>query len=95
MRYAARRDANEPELIQLAEGLGAFCIQEGPFDWWVWWRGRWSLVEVKRPQRKGHRNEYTKAQRALMADLQERAIPLWVWRTRADVLRDFDSRETA
>lgn len=81
--------------MQLAESFGAFSVNDGPLDWWIFWRGAWHLTEIKDPKRKGHKHEYTKAQKKLLADLQERAIPVWIWRTREDVLRDFDARETA
>lgn len=85
-----RKDGNEPELFEFAKVCGAVIQQRGPFDGWVYWRGKWTLVEVKLPRRKGHKNEYTPAQNALLAEYKDRGIAVWTWRTRDDVLRDFD-----
>lgn len=92
IRYAARRDQNEPDLFQFAETLGAKILRNGPLDAWIWWRGKWTLTEVKLPGRRGHRNEYTPLQVRLLSELKDRAIPVWIWRTREDVLRDFEAR---
>ena len=53
-RYAAARDANEPEIIQALEAAGAMVVPLHPTvpglpDLLVMWRGRIILVEVKLP----------------------------------------------
>lgn len=58
-RRFGKRDANEKPLVKFASDLGAFWLQSGPFDGWLWWRGRWLLVEVKNPDCEGHKDEYT------------------------------------
>lgn len=50
MRRAARRDANEPEVIAALRGAGAYVKQindEGSFDLLCWHQGRTLLLEVK------------------------------------------------
>ena len=50
MRTAARRDANERDIIKALEAEGAFVRQindEGRFDLLVWHKGQTLLMEVK------------------------------------------------
>lgn len=47
-RYAAKRDANEPEIIQALERAGAGVTQlDEPVDLLVAYRDHWKLLEVK------------------------------------------------
>lgn len=49
-RYATRRDANEPQIIEALEAAGATVFRlERPVDLLVGYRGRTLLLEVKRP----------------------------------------------
>lgn len=92
MTYAAKRDANEPELIKLARALGAYLEPWGPLDWWCCWRSRWVPVEIKNPN---GRNRYTDEQVLFLARCKEREAPVWTWRTEDDVLRDLGARRAA
>lgn len=95
MRYAARRDTNERPLVRLIEQLGGFWMDEGPFDGWTWWRGRWCLCEIKDPAKEGHADEFTPAQLLLIQKLRQRQIPLHVLRTDDDVYALMGARRTA
>jgi hypothetical protein len=55
VKYAARRDNNEPEVIAALEGAGASVQQLAPPlpDLLVSWRGTLHLLEVKNPAAKG------------------------------------------
>lgn len=47
-RYAVKRDANEPEIIDALEKAGAMVTQlDRPVDLLVDYRQRWRLLEVK------------------------------------------------
>jgi hypothetical protein len=89
------RDANEAALIALAERLGAHWCKAPPLDGWVFVRGRWMPVEIKRPEREGQVWEYTPAQRKFFSWCRNRGATWWLWRTDADVLRDLGARVTA
>lgn len=91
-RYAARRDDNEPELIQLARQIGAEFEKIGPLDWWCGFRGRWVPLEIKNPDGK---NKYTDTQISFLARCKERQLPVWTWRGEADVMRDLGARRSA
>lgn len=50
MRLAARRDANETQIVSALEACGAFVKKindGGTFDLLVWYRGHTLLLEVK------------------------------------------------
>lgn len=86
-RYAKRRDTNEPELVKFARELGVLLECHPPLDWWAWWRGQWTPVEIKRPDKEGWKSEYTDAQVLFLARCKERGARVETWRTEADVLR--------
>ena len=46
-RRAPRRDANEREIIDALEAIGASVVQGGPLDLIVGYRGRNYILEVK------------------------------------------------
>jgi hypothetical protein len=94
-RYAARRDANEATLLAGVEALGGLWLPAGPFDGWLWDRRAWRLVEIKRPERQGRKDEFTEEQRRLILRLNERAVPFHVLRTEDDVLALMGARRTA
>lgn len=49
-RKAKRRDANEPAIIQALERVGAeVWVIDRPADLMVWYRKRWTVIEVKMP----------------------------------------------
>lgn len=91
-RYAARRDANEHELVELAFAIGARFEKFGPLDFWVSWRGKWVPLEIKNPD---GRNRYTEEQILFLARCNERQMPVWTWRTENDVYRDLGAVRTA
>jgi hypothetical protein len=95
MRYAARRDANEPALLASVEALGGLWLPAGPFDGWLWDRRSWHLCEVKDPRKEGWRDEFTEDQRRLIIRLNERAAPFHVLRTEDDVLTLLGARRSA
>ena len=91
MRYAARRDANEPELIALARDIGAVCVNiQRPVDWLIGWRGCWYPCEIK-----AEKGTYREAQVLFFVAAKERALPAWTWRTEADVLASLGARRGA
>lgn len=90
-----RRDNNHHQLVELAEQMGAFHGPDGPFDGWIFWRGAWSLLEIKNPDCEGHKGEYTPDQIKLMAKLRERNIRWWTWRTERDVFESLNARRSA
>lgn len=89
------RDANEPELLSTALALGAQWLEQGPLDGWIWWRGTWIPVEIKRPEREGTAHEYTPAQRRFFSWCQQRNARWLTWRTTADVIRDLNGKASA
>jgi hypothetical protein len=91
-RRAARRDRNEPELVRLARQIGAvtWSLQE-PVDYLVGWRGSWYPCEIKN----GKAGKLTPQQILFSAAAKERELPVWIWRTPEDVLRDLQARQTA
>lgn len=96
MRYAAKRDDVEPDLIQLARRLGAKLHMCGPLDWWLLHHAHgWIPVEVKDPSVEGQKNEYTPAQLRFFRFARENGGKWLVWRTDADVIRDLGGRQTA
>jgi len=98
VRYAARRDANENELVGVAEQLGALWVQTGPLDGWFCWREHWYPVEIKRPDGpRGGRYDrhYTEAQILFLARCKERNAPVFTWRTVDDVLKSLNATQTA
>jgi hypothetical protein len=95
MRRYGRRDKNEPELIMLAESLGAWIIKtDYPTDWLCWFRN-WDVVEIKRADKEGWKSEYTPSQLTFRAEAARRGARLLTWRTRDDVLDHMGARVTA
>lgn len=96
MRRAARRDANEPALIELARRLGVLWEQAGPLDGWAYKPGRgWHPVEIKAPSRQCHANEYEASQVAFFERCRHRGAPYVIWRTDRDVFDFAGARRTA
>jgi hypothetical protein len=100
VRRAARRDANEPELLKLLPSLGAYWVKRGPFDGSVYCPRLWGKyacvdVEIKRPDKEGWASEYTPAQRQHLRRLGERGLSIFHWRTEADVMRDLGAKRAA
>ena len=92
-KYAARRDANEPDLITVAEQLGwRLWKMHKPADWLGLRRGVWFVVEIKNPDCQGHADEYTTQQKIFHRDVTNCGGKVLVWRTEADLLRDSGAR---
>lgn len=91
-RHAGKRDDNEPTLISFARQIGADFEKVGPLDWWCGFRGKWVPLEIKNIDGK---NEYTDKQVRFLIRCKERQLPVWTWRTEADVMRDLGARVTA
>lgn len=63
MRRALRKDLNQKDVVRALEDIGASVhALHQPLDLLVGFRGVTLLVEVKRPDKKGWKSEYTKAQ---------------------------------
>lgn len=93
MRRAAKRDANEGKLVNLARSIGALCWPlDEPVDWLVWWRGSSHPTEIKNPDGK---NRYTDHQVQFLMAARERTAVVWTWRTEADVLASLGARVAA
>ena len=78
MRYAARRDVNEPELVALFKAQGCKVqrlSQTGVPDLLIEWNGRFALVETKSPK-----GTLTAAQRCF-------SMPFWIVRDELDAAR--------
>lgn len=95
MRYAARRDQNENDLVAAAEALGAVWVQAPPMDGWLHFRGVWHLCEVKDPKKQGWKSEYTEAQKLLLIRFSERGIKVNTLRTENDVFALLGARRCA
>lgn len=91
-RYAGKRDDNEPDLVTLGRELGAQFEKIGPLDFWCGYRGKWVPLEIKNIDGK---NEYTDKQVRFLIRCKERQLPVWTWRTDADVFRDLGARQSA
>lgn len=90
MRRAAKRDANEPELLEIVKAFGAVWICAPPLDGWVIWRGQFIPVEIK-----NGKNRYTDSQVKFLAQCKERNAPVWTWREPRDVFESLGARQTA
>ncbi len=81
-RYAARRDANEQELIAEARKLGWWLIPlSRPVDWLGYWRGVWLPIEIKSGS-----GTLTEAQETFIELADARGAPVLIWRTLDDVV---------
>jgi hypothetical protein len=82
VRRAAKRDANEPQLIKQARQVGWVLIKlDIPCDWLGIWRGKWYPVEIK-----AKKGVLTDAQKQFIATASWYRAPVLIWRTLEDVL---------
>lgn len=90
-----RTDRNHSALVACAERVGMVFVKGPPLDGWTYCyrRDKWMPTEIKHPDREGTKNEYTKKQKKLLAEWKERGLPWWVWRTEADVIRDYEGNQ--
>jgi hypothetical protein len=90
-RYAAKRDDNEPELVEYARAIGWFLHKlDEPCDWLGLWRGAWSPIEIKSAT-----GDLTPKQHMFHADAKKRNGRVLMWRSKDDVDRDSGARRTA
>jgi len=74
-RFAKRRDANEPEIVQALQRCGCLVFSiDRPADLAIWYRGKWTLAECKNLKGRGRR--LTPSQRADHALLPAGSIPI-------------------
>jgi hypothetical protein len=79
--------------VQLAVQIGAVMWKlDQPTDFLCGWHGQWIPTEIKNVEGK---NRLTEQQVRFQIAARERQLPLWIWRTRGDVLRSLGARETA
>lgn len=90
-RYAAKRDANEPELAEYARCLGWMLTKlDEPCDWLGLHRGVWYPIEIKTEH-----GQLTAKQQMFHVDAHKRNGRILIWRTKDDVDRDSGARRTA
>ena len=81
-RYAARRDQNEPELLETAKKLGWLMIYIGfPVDYVGCFRQRLHFIELKTPKGK-----YTPAQILFLEEARAHGITVLTWRDHVDIV---------
>lgn len=84
MRRAARRDANELDLVKIARQLHWLLWKlDEPCDWLGLHRGRFHAVEIKTED-----GELTGNQVIFHRDVSNAGGKVLVWRTLDDILRD-------
>ena len=78
-RYDAQRDANEPEIVEALEAVGAKVMRLDEFDLLVAFRGKLYMLEVKTPT-----GRLNKKQAALF---RKWAGHIWIVRSAEGALR--------
>lgn len=90
-KYAAKRDANEPELVSFARRLGwQLWKLDEPCDWLGCRRGVWWPIEIKTGD-----GELTQNQKIFHRDAFNLGARVLVWRNTSDVLADSGAKESA
>ncbi len=90
-----RKDQNHDRLVSAAKRCGAWVRKHPPLDLLVW-VGKWQMwmpVEIKRPDKEGHKDEYTPAQLKFFDECKAHDAKWWVWRNESDVFRDLGGVE--
>lgn len=86
-RYNARRDDNDSDLFKAATKLGFWLTpMHEPVDYLGLYRGRWLVIEIKRPDKEGFVHEFTPAQKIFIGEAHQRGGRVHVWRTVDDVI---------
>lgn len=67
-RFAAKRDAAEPEIVEALQEVGAKVSRKLPIDLLVHFRGRFFCLEVKTPGEPKHSSKRCKEQDAFLAE---------------------------
>ena len=82
-RFAKKRDASEPEIVQALRKAGARVWQlDRPFDLLVGFSGRFTVLEVKTGKGKA-----TDAQHAELHACQAGGLPVYLVRTPVEALQ--------
>jgi len=79
-RRAPRRDANEREIIDALEAIGASVVQGGPLDLIVGYRGSNYIMEVKDGSKPPSKRKLTSSEQEFIDG----------WEGRADVVESID-----
>ena len=81
-RYAVRRDGNEAEVVSALEAGGVTVIKlDQPVDLLCGYRGRWHLLEVKRPNGKVRASQW-----GFVQDCGYRGLPVHIVRSPVEAL---------
>lgn len=88
LRFDARRDSNEREIVDALRKIGGVWYQHMPVDGLVGIpsAGVWFPAEIKRPEMKSRKREFTDAQIEFFADRATDRLPFAVWRDIGDML---------
>jgi hypothetical protein len=83
MRRAAKRDANQPEIVAALRKIGVFVVDlasagDGIPDLLCGWHGSWKLVEVKDGSKPPCERQLTPDQIKFHAVCAERGLPCFV-----------------
>lgn len=89
-RYDKRRDKNEPEIVAMAEELGAKVFSlDVPFDLLISYRANLLQVEVKDPEGPADilqpSRMLTEVQRIYKDDSEARGVPFWIITTKEEI----------
>jgi hypothetical protein len=83
MRRAAKRDANQPEIVAALRKVGVFVVDlagvaDGIPDIMCGWHGSWKLLEIKDGTRIPSQRQLKPKQVIFHADCAERGLPCYV-----------------
>jgi predicted RecB family nuclease len=100
MRYAARVDDNQGEIVRALTRIGAYVIDcshvgQGFPDLLIAYRGRWTLVEIKDGQKSPSRRKLTPAQTIFHAEVLAKGCKVHVIETVDEAIRLIGSIGTA
>jgi predicted RecB family nuclease len=100
VRYAARVDDNQGEIVRAIQRIGGYVIDcshvgSGFPDLLVAYRGRWSLIEIKDGEKSPSRRRLTPAQTVFHAEAMAKGCKVHVVENVDQVLRLLMSIGTA
>lgn len=100
MRYAARVDDNQSEIVRAIQRIGAYVIDcshvgSGFPDLLVAFRGRWTLIEIKDGEKPPSRRKLTPAQTIFHAEAVAKGCKVHVVENVDQALRLLGSIGTA
>ena len=79
--WAAKRDANEREILRALDRMKVWYVIAPPLDLWILHAGRWIPVEIK-----NGRNGLRPSQVAFMDRCAREGVPCSLWRSLNDAL---------